>query len=74
MSWGKGKTGFEGCLGGSVSLAPDFSSGHDLTAGEFEPRIRLCADSSGPGARFRFCVPLLLCLTLLTLCLSLLQK
>ena len=27
----------------------------------FEPRIRLCADSSEPGACFRFCVSLALC-------------
>ena len=38
-----------------------FSSGHDLTVCEFEPRIGLCADSSEPGARFGFCVPLSLC-------------
>ena len=36
----------------------DFGSGHDLTVGEFEPRVRLCADSSEPGAYFRFCVSL----------------
>ena len=37
------------------------SSGHDLTVREFEPRIRLCADSLEPGACFRFCVSLSLC-------------
>ena len=26
----------------------DFSSGHDLTVGEFEPRVGLCADSLEP--------------------------
>ena len=51
----------EGRLGGSVSWAPDFGSGHDLTACEFEPRIGLCADSSGPGACFGFCVSFSLC-------------
>ena len=40
----------EGRLGGSVSYASDFGSGHDLRVGGFEPRIRLCADSSEPGA------------------------
>ena len=44
-----------GRLGGSAG------SGHDLTAGEFEPRVRLCADSPEPGACFRFCVSLSLC-------------
>ena len=47
----------------------NFSSGHDLTVGEFEPCVRLCADSSDPGASFGFCVslslsappPLMLC-------------
>ena len=48
----------EGRRGGSVSGASDFSSGHDLTAGEFEPRVRLCADSPEPGACFGFCVSL----------------
>ena len=28
---------------------------------EFEPHIRLCADSSEPGACFEFCVSLSLC-------------
>ena len=28
---------------------------------EFEPRVGLCADSSEPGACFRFCVSLSLC-------------
>ena len=48
-------------LGGSVCWASDFSSGHDLTVCEFESRVGLCADSSEPGARFRFCVSLPLC-------------
>ena len=47
-----------GRLGGSVGWATDFGSGHDLTVREFEPRIGLCADSSEPGACFRFCVSL----------------
>ena len=29
-----------------------FGSAHDLTLREFEPRIRLCADSAGPAWRF----------------------
>ena len=45
-----------GCLGGSVDCASDLVSGHDLTVREFESRVRLCADSSEPGACFRFCV------------------
>ena len=49
---------FEGRLGGSVSWAADFGSGHDLAVREFEPRVGLCADSSEPGACFRFCVSL----------------
>ena len=36
----------------------DFSSGHDLEVCEFEPSIRLYADSSEPEACFRFCVSL----------------
>ena len=51
----------EGRLGGSVSWAYDFGSGHDLTVGGFEPRFGLCAGSSEPGACFRFCVSLSLC-------------
>ena len=49
-------------LDGSVGWAPDFGSGHDLTVGGFKPRVRLSADSSEPGASFRFCVSLALCL------------
>ena len=41
---------------------PDFGSGHDLAVREFEPRVGLCADSSEPGAYFRFCVSLSLTL------------
>ena len=54
-----------GHLGGSVGWAADFGSGHDLTVREgceFEPRVGLCADSSEPGACFRFCVALSLTL------------
>uniref|UniRef100_A0A8C8Y7M8 Kinesin family member 13A n=1 Tax=Panthera leo TaxID=9689 RepID=A0A8C8Y7M8_PANLE len=32
--------------------------GHDLTVREFKLRVGLCADSSEPGACFRFCVSL----------------
>ena len=46
-----------GAPGGARSIerpALDFSSDHDLTAREFEPRVGLCADSSEPGACFGF--------------------
>ena len=46
------------CLGGSVGLASDFSSGHDLAFHGFKPGIGLCADSLEPKACFRFCVSL----------------
>ena len=48
-------------LGGSVSWASNFSSGHALTVHWVQPRIGLCADSLEPGACFRFCVSLSLC-------------
>ena len=51
----------EGHLGGSVGWASDFSSGRDLMVYEFEPHVRLCADSSEPGACLRFWVSLSLC-------------
>ena len=41
----------------SVRLQP----GHDHSVREFEPRVRLWADGSEPGACFRFCVSLSLC-------------
>ena len=41
----------------SVRLQP----GHDLAVREFEPRVRLWADGSEPGACFLFCVSLFLC-------------
>ena len=47
-----------GHLGGSVGEAPAFGSGHDLTVCGFKPLVRLCADSSEPGACFGFCVSL----------------
>ena len=50
--------GLGGLLGGSVGRVSDFGSGHDLTAPEFKPHVRLCADSSEPGACFRFRVSL----------------
>ena len=53
----------------------DFGSGHDLAVREFELRVGLCADSSEPGACFRFSVSLSLsALSLLMLCLSLSLK
>ena len=51
----------EGCPGGSVGEASDFGSGCHLPVHGLEPRVRLCADSSEPGAPFRFCVFLSLC-------------
>ena len=40
----------KGHLGGSLlCLTLDFSSGHDLTVHEFEPCVRLCADSVEPA-------------------------
>ena len=58
---GAGAKVLSGLLGGSVGRAPDFGSGHDLTAREFEPHMGLHADGSEPGACFRFCVSLSLC-------------
>ena len=52
-------------------------SGHDLAVSEFESRVGVCADSSEPGACFRFCVSLCLCPSpagTLSLCLSLKNK
>ena len=64
-----------GRLGGSVGWAADLSSGHDLLVHEFEPRVGLCADSLEPGACFRFCVSLSLCISpTRTLSLSLKKK
>ena len=61
-----------GSLSGTVGWVSDFGSGHDLMACEFEPHVRLCADSSELGACFRFCVSLSLSAPpLLILCLSL---
>ena len=65
-----------GRLGGSVTWASNFSSGHDFTVRGFEPRIGFCADRSEPGACFWFCVSLSLLSAppLLTLSLSVSQK
>ena len=49
---------FKGCLGGSVGLASDFGSGHDLAVRGFEAHVGLCADGSEPGACFGFWVSL----------------
>ena len=48
-----------------------FSSGHDLPVRGFEPRVGVCADSSEPGACFRFCVSFSLSLPPLVFCLCL---
>ena len=60
-SFSRGK--LDGRLCGSVSEASNFSSGYDLVVHEFKPCVRLCADSSEPGACFGFCVSLSLCLS-----------
>ena len=59
------------CSWGSVGGVSDFSSGHDLTVHELEPRDGLCADSSEPGACFGFCVSSLSAPPVFTLSLSL---
>ena len=50
-----------GAPGWRSRLSPRLQPGHDLAVCEFEPRIRLWADGSEPGACFRFCVSLSLC-------------
>ena len=60
LSFLEGNAGAPGwCSRLSVRLQP----GHDLAVREFEPRVRLWADGSEPGACFRFCVSLSLCPT-----------
>ena len=61
----------KGYLGGSVVYVSDFSSGHDLIVCEFEPHVRLCADSSEPGETSDFVSHSLSAPLLLMLCLSL---
>ena len=51
-----------GRLGGSVRQVSDFSLSHDLAGPEFRLHVGLCADSSEPGACFRFRVSLSLLL------------
>ena len=65
---------FLGHLGGSVSWAPDFSSGHDFTVREFKPLVGsvLTAQSLEPAVDS--VSPSLSSHPLLTLCLSLSQK
>ena len=48
--------------GGLVGWTSDFGLDHNLGFHGFEPRVGLCADSSEPGACFRFCVSLYLLL------------
>ena len=55
------KVKYRGSWVAQLVKRPDFGSGYDLTVCEFEPRVGLCADSSGPGARFESCVSLSLC-------------
>ena len=52
----------------------DFGSGHDLAVREFEPRIGLWADSSGPEPVSDSVSPFLSAPPPLVLCLSLSQK
>ena len=69
------KTCVMGRLGGSVGKASDFGSGHDLTVCKFEPRVRLCADTSrslepaSDSVSPPLSDPLMLCL-----CLSMINK
>ena len=46
---------------GWLSWASNFGSGHDLTVRGFKPRVGLCANSTEPGASFRFCVSFSVC-------------
>ena len=55
------KNSYWGAPGWRSRLSLRLQPGHDLAVGEFEPRVRLWADGSGPGACFRFCVSLSLC-------------
>ena len=51
--------GFGSGLGPMVhELEPRVGPMVHLAVGGFKPRVRLCADSSEPGARFGFCVSL----------------
>ena len=52
---------FLGAPGWCSRLSVRLQPGHDLAVREFEPRVRLRADGSEPGACFRFCVSLSLC-------------
>ena len=51
----------DGAPGWRSRLSVRLQPGHNLAVREFEPRVRLWADGSEPGARFRFCVSLSLC-------------
>ena len=64
----------KGRMGGSEGWASDFSSGHDLAACGFEPRVGLSANGLEPGACFGFCVCVSLSLFLPARALSLKNK
>ena len=64
----------QGRLGGSVGEASSFSPGHDLTVHGFEPRARLCADSSELELASYSVSPSFSAPPLLVLCLSLSLK
>ena len=55
------KSGLHGAPGWRSRLSVRLQPGHDLAVREFEPRVRLCADGSEPGACFRLSVSLSLC-------------
>ena len=60
-----------------LGYASNFGSGHDTKVRGFKRHAGLCADSSEPGACFRFCVSLSLPLSHLcsvSLCLSKINK
>ena len=59
--WAVFKNHPEGAPGWRSRLSIRLQPGHDLTVREFQPRVRLWADGSQPGACFRFCVSLSLC-------------
>ena len=57
----KTKMNDQGAPGWRRRLSVQLQPGHDLEVREFEPRVRLQANGSGPGDCFRFCVSLSLC-------------
>ena len=68
------KTDETGAPGWRSRLSVRLQPGHDLAVREFEPRVRLWADGSEPGACFGFCVSLSLSLPLPAMTLMLKNK